>query len=121
MYLPQEKLENVEYYECYTGETSYEVDGKPVQKDIIILHFGEWTKRWKLLGFTVWSETMEDRTKKFVFKRNRNVKDIDEGLYTFKLDEEFKELRAQLEAYFDNEFYEVYKELKEHEINYAIS
>lgn len=118
MYLPQDKLEEVDYYECYTGETSYQADGKPVQKDIIILHFGNWTKEWKLFGLPVWTKTVEDRTKKFVFRRNRSLKDREEGLYTFSLDEEFKKLRAQLEAYFDNEFYEVYKELHDHEIKY---
>ena len=118
MYLPQDKLEEVEYYECYTGETSYEADGKPVQKDIIILHLGEWTKEWDIFGFTVWSKTYEDRTRKFVFRRNRSVADLDKGTYSFSLDKEFKELRAQLEAYVDNEFYEVYKELHDHEIKY---
>lgn len=121
MYLPQEKLEQVEYYECYTGETSYEADGKPIQEDIIILHLGEWVKEWKLFGFVVWSKTVEDRTKKFVFKRNRNLKNVDEGIYSFLASKEFKELRAQLEAYVDNEFYEVYKELHDHEIRYVTS
>jgi len=121
MYLPQEKLEQVEYYECYTGEISYQRDGKPVRKDVVILHYGEWVKKWKLFGFTVWSETMRDSTEKFVFDRIRNLKDKDEGIYTFKLDEEFEQFRSQLEAYFDNEFYEVYKKLHDHEIDYMTS
>lgn len=121
MQLPEDKLKEVEYYECYTGKTSYQADGKPVQKDIIILHFGEWIKKWKLFGFVLWSKTVKDRTKKFVFGRERKVEDLERGMYSFYPNEEFKEFRRQLEAYFDDEFHEVYKELQNHEIDYITS
>lgn len=118
MILPEEIIEEIEYYECYTGITSYQMDGKPIQKDKIIIHPGEWTKEWKLFGITVWSKTVEDRKKTFRFTRKRIVKDSSEGLYSFTSSEEFLQVRQQLEAHFEYDCREIFESLRNHEISY---
>lgn len=122
MKLPTEKLEEVEYYECYRRRSSTDKIGRPVVKDIIILHYGEYTKEWKLFGkWTIWTKTIEDRTERFVFYWSRKLADRDEGTYNLERDKEFAELRAQLEAWFEHEFADVYNELCDHEIGYIKS
>lgn len=120
MKLPKKKLEEVEYYECYTKNQKRSV--KPVVYDKIVLHYGEWEKKWKLFGkWTIWTETVEDRTETFTFKWFRKSKKDEENMYEFNQSKEFLELKAQLEAWFDNEFYEMYKEFCNHEIDYITS
>jgi len=123
MKLPKEKLEEVEYYECYQKKAVREGRGKPMFVDRIILHYGEWEKEWKLFGlFTLFTETVEDRTEEFKFKWTRSLaeKQPDDGerMYNLERDPEFTELRRQLEARFDYEYSKLYEELQNHEIEF---
>lgn len=119
MKLPKEKLDQIEYYEQHIDQ-GHNTRGIPYVKDIIILHFGEYEKEWKLFGkWTIWSKTIQDRTERMVFERRR----IPQGDDSYKLKETdaFNSLRNQLEAYFHTEYSEVYEQLKRHEINFITS
>lgn len=118
MKLPTEKLEEVEYFEQKL-EQGHNRMGLPWAKDVIILHYGEYEKQYKLFGFPIWTEVIPDRTERLEFDRQRERKDDD----NFRLHETdaFQTLRLQLEAYFDDEFYEVYRELHDHEIDFITS
>jgi len=118
MKLPTEKLEEVDYYEQKI-EQGHNRRGLPWAKDIIVLHYGEYEKQYKLFGFTIWSEAIPDRTERLEFERKRKRED-DESFKLFETDA-FKSLRLQLEAYFDEQFYEVYRELQDHEIDFITS
>ena len=118
MKLPTEKLEEIEYYERKL-EQGHTRMGIPWAKDIIVLHYGEYEKQYKLFGIPVWTEAIPDRTERLEFERRREKKDED----NFRLYETdaFQTLRLQLEAYFDDEFFEVYRELQDHEIDFITS
>ena len=118
MILPEEKIKEVEYYECYTGLTTYDKGGRPIQKDKIVLHFGEKTKKKKLFGITVFSKTVEDETETFTFQRNRSPEG--ENKYGFRSSRNFLQLRNQLEVYFDSECLKLYRALKNHELTHII-
>jgi len=118
MILPEEKIKQVEYYECYTGLTTYDMGGRPIQKDKIVLHFGEKIKKKKLLGVTIFSKTLEDKTETFTFQRNRSPEG--ENKYAFRSSRNFLQLRNQLEAYFDSDCLKLYRALKNHELNHII-
>ena len=125
MKLSTEKLEEVEYYE-QKFDQGHNMRGIPYAKDILILHFGEYEKEHKLFGtFTIWTETIPDRTEKFTFERIRESEgEPDEDgnqRYSFQKSDGFRKIMKQLEAYFDDEFGEVYKALQRHEINYIVS
>lgn len=117
MVLPEEKLEEIEYYEQHLDQGHNHI-GIPYYKDRFVLHLGEYEKEYKLFGFTIWSETIPDRTKTMTFEWNRQPTDGEEDKYKFTRPDPVKKFKAQLEAYFDNEFYEVYYELHDHEIDY---
>lgn len=118
MKLPTEKLEEIEYYERKL-EQGHNRMGLPWAKDIIVLHFGEYEKQYKLFGLPIWTELIPDRTERLEFERMRNR----EGEDNYKLVETgaFQSFRLQLEAYFDEESYEVYRELQNHEIDFITS
>lgn len=124
MKLSTEKLEEVEYYE-QKFDQGHNLKGIPYAKDILILHFGEYEKEHKLFGvFTIWTETISDRTEKFTFERIRQPEGPGEDgkeRYTFRRSDGFKKVLNQLEAYFDDEFGEVYRALQRHEISYIVS
>lgn len=125
MKLSTKKLEEVEYYE-QKFDQGHNLKGIPYAKDILILHFGEYEKEYKLFGaFTIWTETIPDRTEKYTFERIRQPKgEPDEDgrqKYVFEKSDGFKKVLNQLEAYFDDEFGEVYRALQRHEISYIVS
>ncbi len=118
MKLPTEKLEKVEYYEEKL-EQGHNRRGLPWAKDVIVLHYGEYEKQWKLFGFPIWSEVIPDRTERLEFERRRDHKSEDE--YRLHKIDTVQNLSAQLEAYFDEDFYKVYRELQDHEIDFITS
>lgn len=118
MKLPTEKLEKVEYYEEKL-EQGHNRRGLPWAKDVIVLHYGEYEKQWKLFGFPIWSEVIPDWTERLEFERRRDHKNEEE--YRLYKTDAFQKLSAQLEAYFDEEFYKVYRELQDHEIDFITS
>lgn len=117
MELSKSKLEEVEYYE-QDVEQGHDMGGIPYFKDIIVLHFGEWEKKWKLFGFTVRSETIRDRSKTYKFERIRQPQGDD--TYKFKKSPGFKTIISQLRSHFKDELVEFHRELKNHELSYMI-
>lgn len=116
MKFPKEKLDEIEYYEQHLSQ-GHNTRGIPYAKDVFVLHFGEYEKEYKLFGFTIWTEVIPDRKEKITFERERHP---NEGGKTYKMvqTKAATKFRNQLEAYFDEEFYQVYKALKRHEIDF---
>lgn len=118
MKLSDEKLQEVEYYEQHVEQGHNR--GYPYIKDVIILHYGEYEKEYKLFGIPIWHETIPDRSERYEFERLREPTG-EEDLYEFKKSKGFKKIIKQLEAFFENDFAKVYEELKNNEIGYIVN